>query len=76
MLISPSHNASIGNKPFSDKVESYNDNTLLKQQAEIKTFVDPITPCKGDMAAIDRRHIRIVDEFAVKSWDFDSIKIN
>lgn len=75
MLISPSHNASIGNNPFSDKVESYNDNPLLKQQAEIKTFVDPSTPFKWDMAAIDRRHVRIVDDFALKKWDFDSIKI-
>ncbi|WPU96416.1 DUF262 domain-containing HNH endonuclease family protein [Mucilaginibacter sabulilitoris] len=75
MLISPSHNASIGNDPFSDKVESYNDNPLLKQQAEIKTFVDPSTPFKWDMAAIDRRHVRIVDGFAVKKWDFDSINI-
>lgn len=30
MLISGSHNASIGNKPFSDKLHSCNENPLLK----------------------------------------------
>src|SRR5690606_19382588 len=38
MLISGSHNASIGNKPFSHKVRSYNQNPLLNQQAEIKDY--------------------------------------
>lgn len=54
MLISGSHNASIGNKPFGDKLESYKSNPLLKQQAEIATFLD-----KGEMLwkseQIDRR---------------------
>lgn len=75
MLISPSHNASIGNKPFREKIESYLENPLLKQQAEIRSIVDPEFPNKWDMAAIDRRHSKIVDEFAVKNWNFDSIKI-
>ena len=39
MLISGSHNASIGNKAFVDKLKSYNDNPLLNQQAEIKDFL-------------------------------------
>src|ERR1019366_3785904 len=38
LLISGSHNASIGNKPFSDKLETYIHNPLLKQQAEIVSF--------------------------------------
>jgi len=38
MLISGSHNASIGNKPFKEKLSSYIKNPLLNQQAEIKTF--------------------------------------
>ena len=39
MLISGSHNASIGNKAFVDKLKSYNSNPLLNQQAEIKDFL-------------------------------------
>ena len=33
-----SHNASIGNKPFKEKLETYNQNPLSNQQAEIKDF--------------------------------------
>ncbi|MGZ6519980.1 MAG: DUF262 domain-containing protein, partial [Bacteroidia bacterium] len=38
MLISGSHNSSIGNKPFSDKLLTYKKNPLLNQQAEIERF--------------------------------------
>ncbi len=40
MLISGSHNASIGNKPFDDKLNSYKENPLLKQQVQIRDFID------------------------------------
>jgi len=39
ILISGSHNASIGNKAFNNKLNSYKANPLLNQQAEIKDFV-------------------------------------
>jgi hypothetical protein len=73
MLISGSHNASIGNKPFKDKLESYNQNPLLNQQGEIRTFISgtedfPI----WDMAAIDKRHDSIL-AFAVSNWTFDIV---
>ena len=35
LLISRSHNISIGNKPFAVKIESYNGPTSLAQQREI-----------------------------------------
>ena len=38
MLISGSHNASIGNKPFSKKLSTYKKTPLLNQQAEIVKF--------------------------------------
>ena len=68
MLISGSHNASIGNKPFSDKLDSYKKNPLLNQQAEIKDFLD------GDVivwkqANIQKRLQKILD-FAIPRWDF------
>ena len=71
MLISGSHNASIGNKPFTDKLNSYNSNPLLNQQAEIKTFlIDGKVEWKQEN--ILKRRQAILD-FAYKRWGFDSI---
>jgi len=39
MLISGSHNASIGNKPFAKKLETYKETPLLRQHSEIARFV-------------------------------------
>jgi len=70
VLISGSHNASIGNKPFKDKLTSYMKNPLLNQQTEIQEFVE----YNGDAplwkaSSIQRRKIKIV-EFALKEWCF------
>lgn len=75
MLISGSHNASIGNKPFSQKLSTYKGNPLLNQQAEIKTFAreenhQPVWKSES----ITARHLKIVG-FAVNNWSFDSIVI-
>lgn len=71
MLISGSHNASIGNKPFEEKLESYKSNPLLKQQAEIPEFLtEGSTEWKTKQ--IDDRKKKILD-FVIKQWDFDSI---
>lgn len=75
MLISGSHNASIGNKPFLDKLNSYKSNPLLKQQAEIKDFVDSQDIKWGEKEII-KRHERIVNKFAIPKWSFDNIKVN
>jgi uncharacterized protein with ParB-like and HNH nuclease domain len=72
MLISGSHNASIGNKPFSDKIKTYKDNPLLNQQAEIKEFAIDNT-WKTD--SIKKRHKAIID-FAIKKWDFNRIVVS
>ncbi|MBQ4214938.1 MAG: DUF262 domain-containing protein, partial [Bacteroidales bacterium] len=40
MLISQSHNSSIGNKPFAEKLVSYGKDNLLNQQKEIVDFVE------------------------------------
>jgi len=71
MLISGSHNSSIGNKPFKKKLKSYNENPLLNQQGEIKSFISgtddkPI----WDVEAINKRH-KILHKFAVNTWNFD-----
>jgi len=74
MLISGSHNASIGNKPFNKKLSTYKLNPLLNQQAEIVNFSkyeDGQPVWKGK--SIDERHTKIV-EFAINNWNFDSIK--
>lgn len=74
MLISGSHNSSIGNKPFKNKLDSYNANPLLKQQAEIKSFISKDS-IRWDKKAIDKRHDKIVDEFAIDEWSFDKIEL-
>ena len=75
MLISGSHNASIGNKPFLDKLHSYKSNPLLRQQAEIATFLKE-DKIKWGSLEIWSRHSKIVDKFAIPKWDFDNVKIN
>lgn len=74
MLISGSHNASIGNKTFKDKLESYKSNPLLKQQAEIADFLN-----KGEILwkteQIEKRKKKILD-FAFSEWNFDNINID
>jgi len=75
MLISGSHNASIGNKPFSEKLISYKSNPLLRQQAEIVDFTDKDKkPNTWGKIEIGKRHEKIVMNFAVPKWSFDNIK--
>lgn len=65
VLIAGSHNASISNKPFSDKLKSY-ENTDLMQLKEIKIFTDNAV---WDKEAIDKRHEKLED-FILKTWSF------
>lgn len=75
MLISGTHNRVIGNKPFKKKLDSYNSNPLLNQQAEIKDFAawannNPV----WDSDAINKRHLKIFS-FAINRWSFDKVTI-
>lgn len=73
MLISGSHNASIGNKPFKDKLKSYKLNPLLNQQAEIKDFSNDEDGFNNwKTKSIETRQLKIVD-FAVDNWSFDKV---
>lgn len=75
LLISESHNKSIGNKAFKDKLNSYKQNPLFNQQAEIKRFVkDEIEPI-WNKKCIDDRHNAIVYKFALSKWSFESVVI-
>lgn len=73
MLISGSHNASIGNRAFKKKLKSYNENPLLNQQGEIKAFISG-TDDKPlwDETAISKRH-KVLHTFAVNTWTFDIV---
>lgn len=68
MLISGSHNSKIGNKPFSEKLKSYQDNPLLNQQMEIKDFV--INENEWKKKSIDTRKYSIL-AFATKRWEIE-----
>ena len=68
MLISQSHNSSIGNKPFKDKLESYKSNPLLRQQAKIAEYVtDDNILWNSD--SIDMRHNELI-QFAMTRWNY------
>lgn len=72
MLISGSHNASIGNKPFSVKLDSYKQNPLLNQQAELKEFVENNI---WNSEAIQKRHDRIIS-FCEREWNFTNVDLS
>lgn len=75
LLISQSHNASIGNRPFAEKLTSYIENPILIQQAEIKRFVKEEPEPKWNREAIDKRHTAIIEDFAIPKWDFRNVEI-
>jgi uncharacterized protein with ParB-like and HNH nuclease domain len=72
LLISQSHNSSIGNKSFSDKLQSYGRDNLLNQQKEIANFSSDKTNPVWDKNAIEKRKNKIIGA-AKKIWDLDSI---
>ena len=72
MLISESHNKSIGNCPFKDKLASYMASPL-RQQLEIEAFAtsrngEPV----WDMAAIKKRKQAMI-KAAMEIWSLDKI---
>ncbi|WP_116789168.1 DUF262 domain-containing protein [Flavobacterium psychrotrophum] len=73
MLISGSHNSSIGNRPFSEKIASYNSNPLLNQQAEIREFAESTeVNYTWKITSIEKRH-KHLSNFAMRKWSFDNI---
>jgi hypothetical protein len=74
MLISKSHNCSIGNRPFVEKLASYIDNPLLNQQAEVKEYIEESPPVWNGKA-IKKRHSKILS-FSVNRWSFDSFIVD
>lgn len=72
MLISRSHNSSIGNKPFVEKIASYGRDNLLNQQKEIVELIsDKINPV-WDSMAIENRRNKII-KAAMDIWNLDNI---
>ncbi|MCI5968112.1 HNH endonuclease family protein [Helicobacter sp.] len=63
MLIGESHNISIGNNPFKDKLQSY-ENSPMAQHREIKEFANGEI---WDKNSITKRHEMLV-EFILKTW--------
>ena len=72
MLISQSHNSSIGNKPFKDKLTSYGLANLLNQQKEIFDFVENKEKPIWDIASIEKRKHKILAA-AKDLWSLDRI---
>lgn len=63
MLIAQSHNISIGNNPFADKLQSY-EKSPIAQHREIKEFANGEV---WDKDSIDKRHKKL-EEFVLKTW--------
>jgi hypothetical protein len=72
MLISQSHNSSIGNDSFQEKLLSYGRDNLLNQQKEISEFIADSTNPFWDIDAIKRRKDKIVNA-AKEIWDIEKI---
>jgi hypothetical protein len=68
LLITRSHNGSIGNIAFSKKLESYQQ-TPLAQQREIVDFFEEDESQRWGPKQIQRRHNHLV-EWAQKRWSF------
>ena len=73
MLISGKHNASIGNVKFTEKLNSYKQTPLLKQQSEISSFVNNEFP-EWTHVHIEERKKKILD-FAFKRWNLNDVDI-
>lgn len=65
ILIGQSHNIAIGNKPFQEKLASY-ENSPLIQQKEIKDFA---INGKWEKKSIDERHEKL-EKFVLTAWSY------
>lgn len=72
MLIAQSHNSSIKNGPFGEKLETYGRNNLLNQQKEIDKFVTDVKNPVWDVEAIKRRQEKII-KAAQDIWNWNNI---
>ena len=74
MLISRTHNSSIGNRPFAEKLSSYKRISLMKQQMEITNFASQNERGEKiwDLEAIKRRREAML-KAALKIWSLDDI---
>lgn len=72
MLISQSHNSSIGNTSFANKLASYGKDNLLNQQKEIIEFVTDKDNPVWDKDAIRRRHKKIIEAVS-KIWNLNLV---
>ena len=72
LLVSSSHNSSLGNNNFKDKLADYSKSNLMMQQKElVEQFKDVENPV-WDKACIEERGKRIIDK-AMEIWDLDKI---
>lgn len=73
LLISKTHNTSIGNAPFTDKLKSYKETTWLKQQTVIDCFL-PEGRMKWHSEQIAKRKEKIMT-LAYERWDMNGFHI-
>lgn len=69
VLISKSQNSTVGNRSFSEKLKSFSNHPILRQQQEIVSFIDDATNPRWLSSSIDRRHSAIL-KYAINRWKF------
>lgn len=73
LLVSSSHNSSLGNKNFKEKIDDYSKSNLLMQQKElVEQFKDVDNPL-WNKACIKSRGKNIIDK-ALEIWNLEKIK--
>lgn len=72
MLMAGRQNSSLGNRPFSQKLQVYGKDNLLYQQKEIIDFVTDKNNPVWDKASIERRFNKII-QAAKDIWSLDKI---
>lgn len=73
LLLSQSQNSAAGNKDFKDKLEIYKEeNSLIRQQQEIRSFIVDSQNPFWDKDCIERRGKHIIDA-AMNIWDVSQI---
>ena len=73
VLASRSHNSSMKNNPFKDKLASFGKANILMQQKEINDQFKDVAEPIWDQAVIKARGERII-EAAMKIWDINNVR--
>ena len=73
LLASRSHNSSLGNKAFTEELDSYGKDNILMQQKELTELYKNVKQPLWDYAAIKTRGEKLIEE-AMKIWNITKVE--